>query len=257
MEPVAYAAPSEKWDQVQENLSGLVRQLPEGRLARLKYPCSVDSVVAAMWRDGVVILENVVSVEACERVIAQMKPYVDEVPYSGMGDAAVSVGESGAPPAPSDGAARSKRPGCVLSRSDASWELAAHPIVVETLEGVLGRQVTMHDLGRMQAQLMRAPYHAKPFKQHPFQLELSQMICIPPGTSAQQLHQDIGKHVFDFRGMLEPRRPCARLCSRAAPGTATVTLEPPVLPSLVRVLLPTDFFFFFGAASRRSGRCAT
>ena len=84
------------------------------------------------------------------------------------------------------------------------------------------KRMRAYRLGRMQAQLMRAPYHAKPFKQHPFQLELSQMICIPPGTSAQQLHQDIGKHVFDFRGMLEPRRPCARLCSRTAPGAATV-----------------------------------
>jgi hypothetical protein len=182
----SYDQPSAKWDQIQKDMTSLVRQLPAGQLARLNYPCSVDAVVAALWRDGVVILENVVSVEACERVIAQMKPYVDDVPYTGLGDDAVGTHASGQPPPPADGAARSKRPGCVLSRSDASWELATHPLVLEALEGVLGRQVTMHDLGRMQAQLVAAPYHARPFRQHPFQLELAQMICIPPGTVAQE-----------------------------------------------------------------------
>ena len=56
----------------------------------------------------------------------------------------------------------------------------------------------------MQDQLMRAPYHLRPFQKHPYQLDISQMVVCAPGAKSQSIHQDCGKHIFDFRGMLEP-----------------------------------------------------
>ena len=35
--------------------------------------------------------------------------------------------------------------------------------------------------------------------QHPVQLDLSQIIAVTAGGKAQSLHQDVGKHIFDFR----------------------------------------------------------
>ena len=114
-----------------------------------------------------------------------MKPYCDELSETRDGN-------------------KAKRPGCVLARSDAAWELACHPLLVEALDGLLGRQVTMHDKGAMQRQLVKASYHLRPFKQHPYNLDITQMVACAPGAKAQSLHQDGGKHIFDFRGLLEP-----------------------------------------------------
>ena len=72
-------------------------------------------MIAALHRDGAVIIKNAVSKETCERVITEMTPYVDEYGMTTDGNQA-------------------KRPGCVIARSDASWELAAHPLVLDVLE---------------------------------------------------------------------------------------------------------------------------
>ena len=44
-----------------------------------RYPdCSIDMVIAAMVRDGCVILRNLVSAEVCEQMITEMSPYCEQ-----------------------------------------------------------------------------------------------------------------------------------------------------------------------------------
>lgn len=96
--------------------------------------------------------------------------------------------------------------GQVVAHSSASWEMAAHPLVSEICDAILGRQIVTMDRRSMQEQLVRTD--REPFTQHPWQLELSQMITIQPPTAAQPLHRDDGKFVFDFRGMLDTQVGC-------------------------------------------------
>ena len=59
-----------------------------------------------------------------------------------------------------------------------------------------------HRITRMLMEICECA-HREPFQQHPWQLELSQMITNDVGTKAQPLHRDDGKFVMDFRGMLD------------------------------------------------------
>ena len=84
--------------------------------------------------------------------------------------------------------------------------MAAHPLVAEVCDAVLGRQIVRMDRHTMQEMLVRTG--REPFVQHPWQLELSQMITIDPPTAAQPLHRDDGKFVMDFRGILDTQVGC-------------------------------------------------
>eukprot|EP00729_Bicosta_minor_P016879 gene16879-16853_t len=88
----SYHEPDAKWDAIQADLPALTKALPAARQdkltgvavkflqpAALEFPeCSVGSIIAALHRDGAVIIKNAVSKETCEKVIAEMTPYVDE-----------------------------------------------------------------------------------------------------------------------------------------------------------------------------------
>ena len=181
-----YDQPDEKWQQIQEQMSQLTQALPADRPASFAAAtCSVGQLVAALARDGAVIIRNAVPASTCEQVIEEMRPYCEDYPLTTDGN-------------------KAKRPGCVLARSEASWALAAQPLLLELLEGVLGAQVVTKDKQRMQSQLVRAPYHTRRISQHPVQLDITQMVVCNAGAKAQSLHQDIGKHIYDFRGLLEP-----------------------------------------------------
>jgi ectoine hydroxylase-related dioxygenase (phytanoyl-CoA dioxygenase family) len=181
-----YNQPDDLWCAIQAELPALIKALPRERPASLQFPeCTVGEVCAALVRDGCVIIRNAVPGATCEAIIDEMRPYCEAYRSTQDGNQA-------------------KRVGCVLSRSDHSWGLAAHPFVLEVLDGVLGRQVTMHDKTAMQEQLVRASYHVKRIAQHPYQLDITQVIAVAPGGRPQSMHQDSGKHLFDFRGMLEP-----------------------------------------------------
>ena len=118
--------------------------------------------------------------DTCEAVWEEMAPYVKQV-------TAESYGAQGAV---------LTRPGCVLARSKASWDLALHPLVLELCDGVLGRQVLAHPTAtECAAQL----YPDRGLQQHPYQLDLTKMIAVGPGSGAQDLHQDAGKHLLDLR----------------------------------------------------------
>lgn len=76
---------------------------------------AVELLLAALHRDGCVIMKNAATTEQCQALLSDLQPYSEDV-----GGATV---------------------GCVLARSAASWPFAAQPQLVEVVEGLLGRQL--------------------------------------------------------------------------------------------------------------------
>ena len=78
-------------------------------------------VLKALNRDGCVVLRNAATVEQCEAIMNDLKPYSDDVNGATVG--------------------------CVLARSAASWPVATQPQLVEVIEALLGKQVLLmsHD----------------------------------------------------------------------------------------------------------------
>ena len=77
-------------------------------------PHALDNALAAMLRDGCVVLAGAVSAERCDEAMEQLKPYSDD---AGGGTV-----------------------GSVLVRSEACWDFASHPLVLALCEAILGRQ---------------------------------------------------------------------------------------------------------------------
>lgn len=151
------------------------------QLAHLPNTTSPQMVVAHLHRDGAVIIERVISEEVCDAVVRDMEPYVEETP----------LGED------TFAGKTTKRTGCVPARSEASWEIVMHPLMMDTCAGVLGHQ------------LLHKPQEgrfAPGYKAHPWQLMLTQIIQIAPsdqtgrpgGEPPQNLHRDRWAFVGDM-----------------------------------------------------------
>ena len=185
--PSAYVSPDPLWDRVQvpSNATAAARSLPPG-LVSVRWGAAeaaacpdvspMSRAIAALQRDGAFVLEGGMPAGACDAVRAQMAPYVE---------ASAMTTDGG----------RTRRPAAVLSRSRASWSFAAHPFVRKLCEGVLGRQALQSTAEEVEAQL----FADRRFKQHPYNLDISMLICVEPGGKSQDLHLDAGKHVMDFR----------------------------------------------------------
>jgi ectoine hydroxylase-related dioxygenase (phytanoyl-CoA dioxygenase family) len=91
-----------------------------------------------------------------DRVETELRPYIDATPPGGDEFAGTST----------------KRTGALLARSETFRELAAHPLVLGVLDRVLGDHATS------------------------YQLHLTQIIDIGPGSPAQMVHRD--QWAFDF-----------------------------------------------------------
>lgn len=145
---------------------------------------AVAAICAALHRDGCVVLEHAVSDACCDAVIAEMTPYLDQ---AGYGDG--FLGRA------------TRRAGACVSRSRASRELIQHPLILQLCRGVLGVQL-LH-LTREELSDWLAPGTA----QFPFQLSLSQTICIGPDARAapkpQPLHRDGWGFVVDMQQRIE------------------------------------------------------
>ncbi len=119
-------------------------------LTRLEGAADVDSVLAAIERDGAVILEGVLPAPALDALRAEVDPYIDATP-----------------PGRDDFAGRlTTRTGALVARSPACRELILHPTVLEAARRFL------------------APYCDR------IQLHLSQIIRLKPGQAAQAIHRD-------------------------------------------------------------------
>jgi ectoine hydroxylase-related dioxygenase (phytanoyl-CoA dioxygenase family) len=119
-------------------------------IPRFDATASGDAVAEAMLDTGAAIIEHLLDGDACDRLRAELAPWIDATPtgadeFSGL---------------------TTRRTGALLARSVASRELIAHPLVLDTVDKVLWPRKTT------------------------FQLHLTQVITIGPGGTAQQLHRD-------------------------------------------------------------------
>ena len=117
---------------------------------------SVAEVEAALREAGCVVVERLVDASALDAIEAELAPFL----------AATAVGGD------EFTGFKTRRTGSLLARSVHFRELAAHPLVLGTLDGVLGDHATS------------------------YQLHLTQVIEIGPGEPAQLVHRD--QWAFDF-----------------------------------------------------------
>lgn len=125
-------------------------------LPRFDASASGDAIAAAMLEHGAAIIEHVVSDDVCRRLRDELAPWIDETPTGADEFSGLAT----------------RRTGALLARSVASRELIAHPLILDTVDKVLWPSKTT------------------------FQLHLTQVITIGPGSKAQQLHRD--QWCFDF-----------------------------------------------------------
>jgi hypothetical protein len=188
--PAAELPPAPQWAVVSAQLPALVAGTPPG-LQHFDVAgtpeddwATVAAICAALHRDGCVVLEHAVSAASCDAVIAEMEPYLER---AGYGDG--FLGRA------------TRRAGACVSRSPASRELIQHPLVLQLCRGVLGVQL-LH-LGREELIDWLVPGN----RQFPFQLSLSQTICIGPDEratpKAQPLHRDGWGFVMDMQQRVE------------------------------------------------------
>ena len=119
-------------------------------IPRFAASATAEDIAQALQTVGCVIIENLAPVELIDQILAEMDPYIHATPY-GSED---FTGRT------------TKRTGALLARSRASVDLVAHPLILDITQKILG------------------PYADT------FQLHLTQIINIGPGSQAQGLHRD-------------------------------------------------------------------
>ena len=119
-------------------------------IPRFDRDASADEIAAALLAHGVVIVERLVDDALCDRVAAELSPWIDTTPQG----------------ADDFSGRNTRRTGALLTRVPASIALIAHPLVLDVVERSLWPKKTT------------------------FQLHLSQSIAIGPQSPAQHLHRD-------------------------------------------------------------------
>ena len=119
-------------------------------LQRLARDTANQDILAAMARDGAVIVEDLIDRETVEQITAEVMPFIDNTPFG-----------------PDDFTGRrTKRTGALAARSPTCRDLILHKTA---LDG---------------ARTFLAPFTEK------ILLHLTQTICIHPGNPAQPIHRD-------------------------------------------------------------------
>jgi hypothetical protein len=119
-------------------------------------------LLAALQRDGCVVLRRGVSSEICDEIEDQFRPYSEDVGGASVGSA--------------------------LARSKACWAMAAHSLIVAICEAVLGRQILRADENALATATPESPSDATP--RIPWQIQLALTIPKQAGGLSQQLHRD-------------------------------------------------------------------
>jgi hypothetical protein len=119
-------------------------------------------LLAALQRDGCVVLRRGISSEVCDEVENQLRPYSEDVGGASVGSA--------------------------LARSRACWAMAAHSLVVATCEAVLGRQILRMDENTLAAATKSNTAEAT--SRFPWQVHLALTIPKQAGGLKQKLHRD-------------------------------------------------------------------
>jgi len=149
-----------------------------------------------------------VGAETCAQIGEDMEPYLQAAQARHVRESSINADSGGGAAAStsrsaSDAAASAATRGpttrvdALPARSDASWPLVAHPALMKVCEAVIGRQVLHMDKEGVRKLLGGRG------EQIPWNLNLTQIIQVEPGTAAQNLHRDGGYLQFNFDGKLE------------------------------------------------------
>lgn len=167
--------PTKQWTKIREALPSILLEIGPvvpNQLGHLPSSAPIERIIAYLHRDGAVIIDNAVSESTCDDIEKEMRPYIDACDSG----AASFLGKV------------TKRAGSVAARSRASWEILAHPILMDVCAGVLGQQLLST---KGSARL------APGYKENPWQLHLTQIIEIGASEPAQPIHRDRWAFVAD------------------------------------------------------------
>ena len=144
----------------------------------------------AIDRHGFAVIENAVDDVDCDRLVAEMRPFIDATPHGlhGLGG--------------------TRRVGALIARSLASHKLIAHPAILRLAEAILGEQRLSGDTVQMNGKAGKGNEHFR----YPWQLHLTQIIDVGPGAGTEamphhlKLHRANGMWVHDFQhARLDPQ----------------------------------------------------
>jgi ectoine hydroxylase-related dioxygenase (phytanoyl-CoA dioxygenase family) len=119
-------------------------------IPRFDRSCTAAEVTAALHEHGAVIIERLIDDELCDRLHAELAPWLEATPNGADDFSGLST----------------RRTGGLLTRCPSSVDLVAHPLVLDVVDAALWPKKTT------------------------FQLHLTQSIAIGPGSPAQFLHRD-------------------------------------------------------------------
>ena len=152
-----------------------------------------DDVLRSLDRHGFVVIENAVSADDCDQLVAEMAPYIDATPHGlhGLGG--------------------TRRVGALVARSQASHRMIAHPAILRLAQSVLAEQRLSGDAVRIGGKSGKGE---KGFR-YPWQLHLTQIIDVGPGGGTDALphhlkmHRANGMWVYDFQDAgVDPQVEC-------------------------------------------------
>ena len=147
-------------------------------------------VLEAIDRHGFVVIENAVDGSDCDRLVEEMRPFIDATPHGlhGLGG--------------------TRRVGALVARSPASHKLIAHPAILRLANAILGEQRLTGDAVQINGKSGKGE---KGFR-YPWQLHLTQIIDVGPGAGTEtmphhlKLHRANGMWVHDFQNAnLDPQ----------------------------------------------------
>ena len=143
----------------------------------------IDELMGVLQEHGAVILLNCASVEVCDRVVDELKPFVDNT----------SVGFE------NFSGTRTQRCGSIVARSQSSRALWANETVLQLCDRVLGHQKLP---GRsLNAWGGGAPTNTGGMK---WQLSMTCANVISPGETRQFIHHDKSHYTYALPEELEP-----------------------------------------------------
>tara|TARA_Y100000780_G_scaffold24621_1_gene20513 strand:+ start:2885 stop:4048 length:1164 start_codon:yes stop_codon:yes gene_type:complete len=140
-------------------------------------------VLGAIDRHGFVVIEDALPVSTCERLLQEMRPYIDATPHGlhGLGG--------------------TRRVGALVARSSASHQMISHPGILRLVDSILAEQQLNGDAVKIGG---KAGKGRKDFR-YPWQLHLTQVIDVGPGGGTKEmphslrLHRANGMWLHDFQ----------------------------------------------------------
>jgi ectoine hydroxylase-related dioxygenase (phytanoyl-CoA dioxygenase family) len=119
-------------------------------IPRCSADVSAEEVSSALRDHGVVIVERLADAELCDRMVAELQPWLAETPTGGDDFAGFNT----------------RRTGALLTRCPSSVAMVAHPMILDAVDRTLWSKKTT------------------------YQLHLTQSIAVGPDSPSQMLHRD-------------------------------------------------------------------